>query len=74
MTWSRALQAGWSVLVFGIASVVEDPDEVRRRQELPLVPWERTPKPTFVRLPMHEVTGRRLPLHRGGVTRTRLDH
>jgi nitroimidazol reductase NimA-like FMN-containing flavoprotein (pyridoxamine 5'-phosphate oxidase superfamily) len=68
-----SLHVGWSVLVFGVAGVVEEPDEIRRLRELPLTPWERTPKPTFLRLPIQEVTGRRLPLRRGGVTYTRLD-
>jgi len=68
-----ALHVGWSVLITGVAEVVTEPDEIRRLEELPLAPWGRTPKPFFVRLPAGEPTGRRLPLHPGGVTRERVD-
>jgi nitroimidazol reductase NimA-like FMN-containing flavoprotein (pyridoxamine 5'-phosphate oxidase superfamily) len=63
-----ALHVGWSVLVTGMAQILADPDEIHRLQELPLAPWEPTPKPFYVRVRAGEVTGRRLPLHPGGVT------
>jgi nitroimidazol reductase NimA-like FMN-containing flavoprotein (pyridoxamine 5'-phosphate oxidase superfamily) len=63
-----ALHVGWSVLVTGVAEIITDPDELRRLEELPLAPWAMTPKPFLVRIRAGEVTGRRLPLHPGGVT------
>ncbi len=63
-----ALRVGWSVLITGVAEIVTDADEVRGLQNLPLAPWEPTPKPFFARVQAREVTGRRLPLHPGGVT------
>jgi len=63
-----ALHVGWSVLITGEAEVVTAADQLRRLAELPVAPWDATPKPFLVRLPAHEVTGRRLPLHPGGVT------
>lgn len=41
--------------------------ELRRLAALPLAPWAGS-EPFFVRLRIEEVTGRRLPLHPGGVT------
>ncbi len=68
-----ALQVGWSVLVTGVAEVITDPDRIRRLEGLPLAPWTHLPEPVFVRLPAREVTGRRIPLHPGGVTVERVD-
>jgi nitroimidazol reductase NimA-like FMN-containing flavoprotein (pyridoxamine 5'-phosphate oxidase superfamily) len=63
-----ALHVGWSVLMIGQAEVVVAAEEVGRLDQLPLAPWERTPKQVFVRLRADTMTGRRLPLHPGGVT------
>ncbi|MEW9551012.1 pyridoxamine 5'-phosphate oxidase family protein [Nonomuraea sp. NPDC050783] len=63
-----ALRVGWSVLVSGRAAVVTGAAEIRRLEELAGAPWVALPEPVFVRLRAEEVTGRRLPLHPGGVT------
>ncbi|WP_460350006.1 pyridoxamine 5'-phosphate oxidase family protein [Actinoallomurus acanthiterrae] len=62
------LRTGWSVLVRGTAEVVTDAATIDDLERLPLAPWSSTPKPYFVRLRAAEITGRRLPLHPGGVT------
>lgn len=56
--------SGWSVTVVGHASVVEDPDERRRLDALPLRPWAPGERDHFLRIPVDMVTGRRL--HAGG--------
>jgi nitroimidazol reductase NimA-like FMN-containing flavoprotein (pyridoxamine 5'-phosphate oxidase superfamily) len=59
-----ALHVGWSVLVTGPAEV--EPAEQDRFSAAPL-PWDREPKPFLVRLRGLRISGRRLPLHAGGV-------
>nr|WP_055501828.1 pyridoxamine 5'-phosphate oxidase family protein [Nonomuraea pusilla] len=68
-----ALRTGWSVLVTGRAELVTDPGVVHYLERLRLAPWARLPDPLFVRLVPERVTGRRLPMHPGGVTAERLD-
>jgi nitroimidazol reductase NimA-like FMN-containing flavoprotein (pyridoxamine 5'-phosphate oxidase superfamily) len=68
-----ALRTAWSVLITGQAEIVTDPDEVERLRELPLNPWIRSPKDLFVRLTPRQISGRRLPLHPGGVTTEHID-
>jgi len=63
-----ALHVGWSVLITGVAEIVSEAEQVRRLEDLDVAPWEPSPKPFFVRVRASEVTGRRLPLHPGGVT------
>jgi uncharacterized protein len=63
-----ALRTAWSVLLTGPAEVVTDPAETERLKSLPLAPWIASPKPFFVRLDPEKITGRRIPLHPGGVT------
>ena len=63
-----AVQAGWSVLVMGRAEVITDPAQVHRIEQLHLAPWVCLPGRVFVRIPVTEVTGRRLPLHPGKIT------
>lgn len=62
------LRTGWSVLVSGTAEVVTDTAAIDHLERLPLAPWPSTATPYFVRLHADEITGRRLPLHPGGVT------
>ena len=62
-----ALHVGWSVVLSGRAEVVIDPGQVRRLEQLVGAPWATMTEPVFVRLPLHEISGRRLPLHAGGV-------
>ncbi|NEA28768.1 pyridoxamine 5'-phosphate oxidase family protein [Actinomadura bangladeshensis] len=68
-----ALRTAWSVLITGQAEIVTDPDETERLRELPLNPWIRSPKDLFVRLTPRQISGRRLPLHPGGVTTEHID-
>ena len=69
----RAVHTGWSVLVTGTAEVVEDREQAHRIEQLHLETWAVTSDRLFIRLPMKEITGRRLPLRPGGVTVERLD-
>jgi hypothetical protein len=69
----RALHVGWSVLITGTAEEVTAAEELRQLAELPLAPWDPTPKPAFIRLPTREMTGRRLPLRPGLITVIRQD-
>ncbi|MEU7864716.1 pyridoxamine 5'-phosphate oxidase family protein [Nonomuraea sp. NPDC049141] len=62
-----ALRVGWSVVLSGRADVVTDRDQVRRLEQLGGAPWVALTEPVFVRLPLREISGRRLPLHAGGV-------
>ena len=67
------LRTGWSVLVNGTAHVVTDTAVIDHLKRLPLAPWPPAPGPYFVRLRIEEITGRRLPLHPGGVARLHID-
>ncbi len=51
---------GFSVLVYGRASVVEDEDEIRHLSELPLRPWWPPARDRWIRIRVDEITGRRL--------------
>jgi nitroimidazol reductase NimA-like FMN-containing flavoprotein (pyridoxamine 5'-phosphate oxidase superfamily) len=53
-------QAGWSVLVQGLASVLTDPDELARARALGLEPWAPGARFQFVRIRAELVSGRRL--------------
>lgn len=55
----------WSVVVRGTAGVLEKLNEVYAAQELPLVPWDTTPKPIFVRIEPATISGRRFTAARG---------
>ncbi|GLZ12903.1 hypothetical protein Acsp04_31380 [Actinomadura sp. NBRC 104425] len=66
-----ALKMGWSVVAEGFGAVVTDPGELRRLESLRLAPWAPEPKPVYVRIAIRRVSGRRLPLHPGGV---RVEH
>jgi nitroimidazol reductase NimA-like FMN-containing flavoprotein (pyridoxamine 5'-phosphate oxidase superfamily) len=52
-------RSAWSVVVKGWADQVERMDDVFDAEELPLFPWAAHPKPNFVKITPHEVTGRR---------------
>ncbi len=64
----RAVHTGWSVLVTGTAEVVREPGQVHRIEQLHLETWAPAIERLFIRLPMNEVTERRLPLRPGRVT------
>jgi nitroimidazol reductase NimA-like FMN-containing flavoprotein (pyridoxamine 5'-phosphate oxidase superfamily) len=49
----------WSVVVKGRASEVQRMYEVFEATDLPLFPWQASPKPRFVRIVPESVTGRR---------------
>lgn len=52
---------GWSVVARGRAQVVTDADELRHIEETwPPRPWAAGMKPTVVRLPWDEISGRKL--------------
>ncbi len=53
-----ALAEGWSVLLTGTAAVVTEPDELDHVRSLGIEPWAGGVRQTFVRLRVHQVTGR----------------
>ena len=55
-TW----EIGWSVVVRGQAKLVTDPVEIAALEELPLVPWAKGEKSSFVRIDTKLISGRRL--------------
>ncbi|MDR8411698.1 pyridoxamine 5'-phosphate oxidase family protein [Nonomuraea sp. 3-1Str] len=63
-----ALRVGWSVLLSGHAEIVDDAEQVRRLEALLGAPWVAMTEPVFVRLRPGTISGRRLPLHPGGVS------
>jgi nitroimidazol reductase NimA-like FMN-containing flavoprotein (pyridoxamine 5'-phosphate oxidase superfamily) len=63
--FDAATGEAWSVVVRGTAKVLEKLNDVYAAQELPLFPWEATPKPVFVRITPRAVTGRRFIAARG---------
>jgi nitroimidazol reductase NimA-like FMN-containing flavoprotein (pyridoxamine 5'-phosphate oxidase superfamily) len=52
-------RAGWSVVVVGVAELVDDPQE-QARIRLVLQPWAPGRNEVFIRLPLKVVTGRRI--------------
>ena len=55
----------WSVVVHGKGEVLICSDDVLEALQLPLVPWQSGPKPEFVRIVPHEITGRRFAVPGG---------
>jgi nitroimidazol reductase NimA-like FMN-containing flavoprotein (pyridoxamine 5'-phosphate oxidase superfamily) len=55
-----ANQSGWSVLVQGLASVIDDPEELAEARTLGLEPWAPAARFQFVRIRAELVSGRRL--------------
>lgn len=55
----------WSVVIRGTAQVLEKLNDVYAAQELPLLPWDATPKPIFVRIEPARISGRRFTAVRG---------
>ena len=49
----------WSVVVKGMASVLDKQDEILAAEAIPLHSWVPTLKPVFVRIRPIEVSGRR---------------
>ena len=57
----RLHRSGWSVLVFGIATAVDDAEEVARLDGLGLRSWAASDRASWIRLLPVQITGRRLP-------------
>jgi nitroimidazol reductase NimA-like FMN-containing flavoprotein (pyridoxamine 5'-phosphate oxidase superfamily) len=55
-----AYHAGWSVLVHGLATEVDDPRELEAVSDLPLRPWGPGRKDHYMRIELDKVTGRRI--------------
>jgi uncharacterized protein len=51
---------GWSVLAHGPVEVVDDVEEIRRLERLPLRPWWSGAEDRWIRIRVAEITGRRL--------------
>jgi hypothetical protein len=58
---------GWSVLVVGQASHVQDPEEISRLEAARLTAWAGEHRDSFVRIELEEVTGRHIH-HRAPTT------
>jgi transcriptional regulator with XRE-family HTH domain len=54
----EALGEGWSVLLTGTASAITDPGELDRARSLGIEPWAGGDRQVYVRLRVHQVTGR----------------
>jgi uncharacterized protein len=54
-------RSGWSVLVFGMATTVDDRDEIARLDGLGLQSWAASGRASWIRLVPVVVTGRQLP-------------
>jgi len=57
----------WSVVMKGRASEIRGLHERFEAAELPLFPWQASPKPRFVRVEPVEITGRRFRVVEGSV-------
>lgn len=51
---------GWSVLVTGHVTAVEDPVELRHLEMLRVTPWAEGERTTYLRLRIRTISGRRL--------------
>ncbi|HET6918339.1 MAG TPA: pyridoxamine 5'-phosphate oxidase family protein [Jiangellaceae bacterium] len=60
-----ATDEAWSVVVRGTPELLEQLNAVYAAQDLPLFPWDSTPKPVFVRITPRAVTGHRFTAVRG---------
>lgn len=58
--FDHARHQGWSVMVRGRAASVEDPDELSDLVKVLPRPWASGSRSLFLRIPLTEVTGRRL--------------
>ena len=63
--FDAATGEAWSVVVHGAAEPVEHLNDLYAAHELPLFPWDATPKPVVVRITPMKVTGRRFLAVRG---------
>lgn len=56
--YDGAGETGWSIVVKGIATAEDDPDEVIRLRRLGPQPWPAGHRPLFVRVRPRKVSGR----------------
>lgn len=70
--YDPASGTAWSVVVKGRAEQISRPQELLATAQLPLHPWEASPKGRFVRISPGTVTGRRFPVADPAVWRTPL--
>lgn len=54
------LQTGWSVVVRGVAEIVDDPVEVARLDTLGIKAWAIRSRTDWVRIRSYEITGRQV--------------
>jgi uncharacterized protein len=54
----------WSVVIKGAAELIDRWAEIHRAQDLPLFPWNASPKERFVRIVPDRLTGRRFTVAR----------
>lgn len=54
---------GWSVLVKGRATLLTDPEDLRRADDLPLELWALDGASVWIRITPSEITGRRIGRH-----------
>jgi nitroimidazol reductase NimA-like FMN-containing flavoprotein (pyridoxamine 5'-phosphate oxidase superfamily) len=59
-----AAHAGWSVTIVGYSRAVTDGDEIRRLEQVGLVPWAPGKRDHFIRISPEIVNGRRLAAQR----------
>lgn len=52
----------WSVVLKGSARPVRGHDEVVATFDMEVLTWQSGPKPTYVRITPHSITGRRFPM------------
>ncbi len=57
--YEAASNQAWSVVVLGSARLVESDDEAVVMEDLPLFPWNTTPKYHYIEVSPTQVTGRR---------------
>ena len=51
-------ETGWSVILYGHAEVITDPEELARAEKAPLRPWVPTVKNNWVRIEPDTISGR----------------
>ena len=58
--YDSATRTGWSVVVNGLAEIVESDDEIARLDTLGLAPWGAAADQTWIRIRPASITGRRI--------------
>lgn len=55
-----AAHTGWSVVIRGVAELVDDPVEIARLDQLGIQPWAIRSRTDWVRIRSYEITGRQV--------------